>query len=124
MTRRNTSQNTVVRTERGLSIVGTRLTLYDVMDYLTAGWPPGLIQHWLDLTDSQIADVMDYIERHRAEVEAEYQLVLQRAEETRQYWEARNRERFAEIASMPPKPGQEVLRAQLQARKTELERGC
>ena len=124
MTRTNTSQNTVVRTDRGLSIAGTRITLYDVMDYITAGWPPGLIQHWLDLTDTQMADVMDYIERHRAEVEAEYQLVLQRAEETRRYWETRNRERFARIASRPPKPGQEVLRSQLQAQKAELERTC
>ena len=124
MARTNTSQNTVVRTDRGLSIAGTRITLYDVMDYITADWPPGLIQHWLDLTDTQMADVMDYIEHHRAEVEAEYQLVLQRAEETRQYWEARNRERFAKIASMPPKPRQEVLRSQLQVRKTELERAC
>jgi uncharacterized protein (DUF433 family) len=124
MAKTNTSHNTVVRTERGLSIAGTRITLYDVMDYITAGWPTRLIQHWLDLTDTQIADVMDYIERHRAEVEAEYQLVLQRVEETRRYWEAQNRERFAEIASMPPKPGQELLRAQLQARKTELERAC
>jgi len=124
MTRTNTSQNTVVRTERGLSIAGTRITLYDVMDYITADWPPRLIQHWLNLTDIQMADVMDYIEHHRTEVEAEYQLVLQRAEETRRYWEARNRERSAKIASMPPKPGQEVLRAQLQAWKTELERTC
>lgn len=124
MTGTNTSQNTVVRTERGLSIAGTRITLYDVMDYITADWPTRLIQHWLNLTDTQIADVIDYIEHHRAEVEAEYQLVLQRAEETRRYWEARNRERSAEIASTPPKPGQEVLRAQLQARKTELERTC
>jgi len=82
------------------------------------------LPHWLNLTDTQMADVMDYIEHHRAEVETEYQLVLQRTEETRQYWEAQNRERFAKIASMPPKPGQEVLRAQLQARKTELERAC
>jgi len=124
MTRTNTSQNTVVRTDRGLSIAGTRITLYDVMDYITAGWPPGLIQHWLNLTATQMADVMDYIEHHRAEVEAEYQLVLQRAEETRRYWEARNRERFTKIASMPPKPEQEVLRSQLQVRKTELERAC
>ena len=124
MARTNTSHNTVVRTDRGLSIAGTRITLYDVMDYITADWPPRLIQHWLNLTDTQIADVMDYIEHHRAEVEAEYQLVLQRAEETRQYWEARNRERFAKIASMPPKPRQEVLRSQLQVRKTELERAC
>jgi len=123
MTETKTPQNTVVRTSRGLSIAGTRITLYDVMDYLTADWPPKLIQHWLNLTDQQIADVMEYIETNRAEVEAEYQLVLQQAEEIRQYWEARNRDRLAEIAALPPKPGQEEIRAKLQAWKAKLEKG-
>lgn len=116
----NVSQPTVIRTSRGLSIAGTRITLYNVMDYVKADWPPKLIQHWLNLTDKQIADVMDYIETHQAEVEAEYQLVLQQATEIRQYWENRNRERFAEIAASPPKPGQEEIRAKIQARKAEL----
>jgi hypothetical protein len=26
----------IIRTERGLTIAGTRITLYDVMDYVTA----------------------------------------------------------------------------------------
>jgi hypothetical protein len=30
----------IIRTERGLTIAGTRITLYDVMDYLTAQYPP------------------------------------------------------------------------------------
>jgi uncharacterized protein (DUF433 family) len=114
-------QDTVVRTSRGLSIAGTRITLYNIMDYLKADWPPKLIQDRLNLTDKQIADVMEYIETHRAEVETEYQLVLQQAEEIRQYWENRNRERFAEIAAMPPKPGQEEIQAKLQAWKKKLE---
>ena len=114
-------QPTVIRTERGLSIAGTRITLYDIMDYLTANWPPGLIRDWFKLTDQQMADVMDYIETHRAEVEAEYQLVLQQAEETRRYWEARNQERLAQIAAMPPKPEQEEIRARLAAWKASLE---
>lgn len=112
---------TVVRTSRGLSIAGTRITLYDIMDYLTANWPPELIRDWFNLADQQMADVMDYIETHRAEVEAEYQLVLQQAEETRRYWEARNQERLAHIATMPPKPGQEEIRAKLAAWKASLE---
>lgn len=116
-----TPQNTVVRTSRGLSIAGTRITLYNIMDYLKADWPPKLIQDRLNLTDNQIADVMEYIETHRAEVEAEYQLVLQQAEEIRQYWETRNRARFAEIAAMPPEPGQEEIQAKLQAWKKKLE---
>lgn len=111
---------TVIRTERGLTIAGTRITLYDVMDYVTADWPPKLIRDWLNLSDQQIGDVMAYIDAHRAEVEAEYQIVLETAEENRQYWEERNRERFARIAALPPKPGQEALWAKLQARKKEL----
>src|SRR5215212_9162091 len=102
--------STVIRTERGLTIAGTRITLYDVMDYVTADWPPKLIRDRLNLTDAQITDVMAYIATHRAEVEAEYQDVLQEAQANRQYWEDRNHERFAQIAALPPKPGQEALR--------------
>ena len=113
------SQNTVVRTNRGLSIAGTRITLYQVMDYIKASWPPKLIQHWLNLNDQQITGVMDYIETHREEVENEYQMVLKQAEEDRQYWEVRNREHFAAISRQPPKPGQEAIRAKLQAWKAK-----
>ncbi len=120
MTQENTLQPTIVRTERGLSIAGTRITLYDVMDYLVADWPPRLIRDWLNLTDAQIAGAMEYIENNRAQVDAEHRQVLQRAEDIRQYWEDRNRERFAKIASSPPPPGQEAIRAKLQAWKAKL----
>jgi len=93
------NQTTVVRTERGLSVSGTRITLYQIMDYLKAEWHPKLIRQWLDLTEQQISDVMNYISTHQNEVEAEYQSVLQQAEEIRKYWDERNRERFEKIAS-------------------------
>jgi uncharacterized protein (DUF433 family) len=114
------TQSTIVRTERGLSIDGTRITLYNIMDCLKAAWPKKLIQDRFDLTEQQIADVMQYIETHRAEVETEYQTVLKQAEEVRQYWEERNRERFARIAAMPPKPGQEKLLEKLNQWKAKL----
>lgn len=110
-------QPVVVRTERGLAIAGTRITLYNIMDYVTANWPPKLIRDRFDLTDQQIADVLTYIADHRAEVEAEYQQVLQQAEETRRYWEERNRERFAQIAALPPRPEHAAVRAKLAAAK-------
>jgi uncharacterized protein (DUF433 family) len=115
-----TDQPTVIRTGRGLTIAGTRITLYQVVDYLKDNWPPHLIQHWLDITEQQMADVLAYIDSHRDEVEAEYQLVLREAEEDRQYWEERNRERMAEIARLPPKPGQEEIRAKLQEARKRL----
>jgi len=121
MNNTNISQTTVIRREGfGLCIAGTRITLYDVMDYLKNEWPPTLIQHWLKLTDKQITDVMEYIKNHRGEVEAEYQQVLDYAQELRQYYEERNRERFEQIKAMPPKPGQEKIRAKLQALKEKL----
>lgn len=113
-------QSTVIRTSRGLSIAGRRLTLYSIMDYLHAGWPPHLIRDEFNLTDKQISDVMEYIAAHRDEVEQEYQAVLQQAEDNRRYWDARNRERLAQIAHTPPQPGQEQLRAKLQAVKARL----
>jgi uncharacterized protein (DUF433 family) len=120
MSETNTEQKTVVRTSRGLSVAGTRITLYSIMDYIKADWPPHLIRDWLDLTDEQIEDVMNYIDTHREEVEAEYQLVLQQAAENERYWRERNRDLFAKIAAMPPKPGQEEIRAKLQAAKARL----
>jgi uncharacterized protein (DUF433 family) len=112
--------STVVRTSRGLSIAGRRLTLYSIMDYLRAGWPPHLIRDEFNLTDKQINDVMEYITAHRDQVEQEYQAVLQQAEENRRYWETRNRERFERLAQTPPPQDQEQLRAKLQVIKARL----
>lgn len=119
MTPASNDQSAIIRTERGLTIAGTRITLYDVMDYVTAQYPPNFIRAMLCLTDEQIDAALSYIQTHRVAVEAEYQTVLQEAEELRQYWEEQNRELFAKIAAQPPKPGTEAIRAKLQAAKAK-----
>ena len=101
-------------------IPGTRITLYDVMDYLTDDWPPRLVQQWLNLSAEQMADVMAYVEANRKELEREYRRVLSHAEENRRYWEERNRERFARIAAKSSNSGQEELRAKLHSWKARL----
>ena len=121
MTSASNEQANIARTERGLTIAGTRITLYDVMDYFTAGYPAKLIREKLCLTDAQVDAALCYIEAHQAEAEAEYQQVLQIAEENRQFWEARNREHFARLAAMPPNLEHEAIRAKLQAWKDRLE---
>jgi uncharacterized protein (DUF433 family) len=108
---------TIIRTEQGLTISDTRITIYDVMDHLVAGRPLTLILNWLPLTETQLETALAYINANRAEVEAEYQEVLKTADEIRQYWEKRNRERFARIAALPPQPGQEALWEKLQTQK-------
>lgn len=114
------NNKTVVKTERGLSVAGTRITLYQIIDCIKDDWSPSLIRKWLDISDKQIADVMEYISVHRDEIEAEYQSVLREAEENRKYWEDYNKERFAHIASLPPKPGREAVRLKILAKKAEL----
>jgi uncharacterized protein (DUF433 family) len=110
----------IIRTERGLAIAGTRITLYDVMDYVTENYPPKFIRAMLGLTDEQVAAALFYIETHRAEVETEYQFILKEAEELQQYYEEENRDRVTRIAAKSPKPGREEIRAKLEAEKARL----
>jgi uncharacterized protein (DUF433 family) len=119
MTLTSNEETAIIRTERGLTIAGTRITLYDVMDYVTEHYPPKFIRAMLGLTDEQVDAALSYIDAYRAEVEAEYQLVLKEAEELRQYYEEQNRERAARIAAKPPKPGTETIRAKLKAEKAK-----
>ena len=105
----------------GLTIAGTRITLYDVIDHLKAPYPPKFIRDVFNLTDEQLRAALSYIEAHQTDVEAEYQEVLKSAEETRQYWEERNRERFARIAASPPRSEYEAARVKLQQRRAQRE---
>lgn len=43
MTMTTNTQAAIIRTERGLTIAGTRITIYDVIDYVTAQYPPKFI---------------------------------------------------------------------------------
>lgn len=121
MTSYSNGQAAIIRTERGLTISGTRITLYDVMDYVTEQYPPKFIRAMLTLTDDQVNAALSYINAHRAEVEAEYQAVLKEAEELRQYYEEQNRDLIAHIAAKPPIPGTEAIRAKLRAERAKLE---
>jgi uncharacterized protein (DUF433 family) len=109
----------IIRTERGLTISGTRITLYDVMDYVTAQYPSKFIRGLFNLTNEQINAALAYIETHRAEVEAEYQVVLKEAEDLRQYYEDQNRDLIARLATKLPKPGMESAWEKLQAQKAK-----
>lgn len=92
----------IIRTERGLTIAGTRITLYDLMDFIQSDYPAHFIRQQFSLTDAQFNAAMSYIAANRPDVEAEYQHLLQRAEDNRHYWDERNKERFAQIAKSPP----------------------
>ena len=109
----------ITRTERGLTISGTRITLYQMMDYIHASYPRHLIRHQFYLTDEQFDGAMSYIDTHYEEVESEYQIVLQQAEEIQDYWQEKNKERLANISKLPPKPEYASAWQKLQARKAK-----
>lgn len=111
----------VVRTERGLSVRGTRITLYAIMDFIKEDYPPKLIRHKFNLTEQQMTDVLAYIDEHREQVEAEYQQVVAAGEERRRYHEEKLR---AHLATRPPKPPttprEIAIRAKLEKEKARL----
>lgn len=53
-------KNMIVLTERGLTIAGTRITIYDIMDYLIAQYPPHFISSMLCLSDGQLQAALSY----------------------------------------------------------------
>ena len=110
---------TIIRTERGLTVAGTRITLYAILDYLHADWPPKLVQQWLDLSEQQMADVLTYLEHHGAEVEQEYQQVIQQSATVRAYWEQRLQEHLTQQPKKALTAEQAILRAKFQTWKAQ-----
>lgn len=115
------------RTDRGLSVSGSRITLYDVMDYYGKqldrydGDPLGYVRYALPmLSEEEVQSAGDYIDANRAEVESEYQLVIEQAEERAAYWRAREKEWRANVVPKPVLPEQVALKKQFEAHKTKL----
>lgn len=110
------AQNTpsvVVRTERGLTVHGTRLTLYQLMDCIIAGWTDEEIKEWYALSDDEYEEITAYINTHQPEFESEYRAVVQRAAEAQVYWEHRNWEHRLQRTRMPLAVEKEALYAKL-----------
>ena len=95
----------VRRRDRGLCVKGSRMTLYLIMDFLKAGWPPHLLRDHLLLTEAEMQNVLDYIDANCQAFEAEYEKVVRQAKEEEQYWRARQealQKRLAERPGPPP----------------------
>lgn len=115
------NKSDIIRTERGLSLSGTRITLYDLMDYIQAGYPLKLIRNYFYyISDAQFEAAIAYIETHREQVESEYQQVLQESDANRYYWEARNKDRFAQLNKRNPKPENKKAWEKLQVWKAKI----
>ncbi|MEM7538145.1 MAG: DUF433 domain-containing protein [Chloroflexota bacterium] len=99
----------VVRTPRGLSVRGTRITLYQIMDYIKAGLSNTDIREDFNLSYRDVDEIFKYIEENEEDFENEYQRIVKQNEEERRYWEEYNRERFERIAKTPRNPKYKVI---------------
>ncbi len=63
---------------RGPEIAGTRITVYDVLDYHKTGWHRDMIADTLELSSQQVDVAIRYIEEHRDEVMEVYERILAR----------------------------------------------
>ena len=68
----------IVDRGRGPQIAGSRITVFDVMDYLKDGWHRDRIAMLFRLSSLDIQAAIEYIEAHGAEVEAEYLRIIDR----------------------------------------------
>jgi uncharacterized protein (DUF433 family) len=63
---------------RGPEIAGTRITVYDILDYYDSGWHRDMIADLFELSSQQVEVAIRYIEDHREEVMADYEKIMER----------------------------------------------
>ena len=71
----------IINRGRGPEIEGTRVTVYRIMDFVREDSSPDRIARELDLDHEQVQVALAYIAGHRADVEAEYEKILQRIQQ-------------------------------------------
>jgi uncharacterized protein (DUF433 family) len=68
----------IIKTGRGPEIAGTRITVYDVIEYYKTGWHRDMIAGILSLSSREVEAAIRYIEEHRDEVMASYEKNMER----------------------------------------------
>ncbi len=109
-----TQSPAIVRTARGLTIAGTGVTLYDVMDYLIAKRPTKLMREKLRLSPAQAAAALAHIEANRAEIEAEYRDIVEIAKQNRQHWNQQSQHCSTQLSVVISQQEQTALQSKLQ----------
>jgi len=117
MTAEATKASLIVEIPRGPSLVGTRITIYSVMDYIKSGRSRAYIRQIMNLSDEQLDAVYEYIEQHKEEVERDYARIVTRSEELRAYYEEQNRHRWRFPLDMPLEEQQRLARLKLEQMK-------
>jgi len=73
------AESVIIDRGRGPEIAGTRITVYDIVDYLEGGWHPTAIAAFFRISSREVDAALRYIEEHKEEVRAEYQRIVAQA---------------------------------------------
>jgi uncharacterized protein (DUF433 family) len=68
----------IINRGRGPEIEGTRITVYDILDYHLDGWHRDMIADNFNISSAQVEIAVHYIDEHRDEVMAVYLKMLER----------------------------------------------
>ena len=68
----------IINRGRGPEIEGTRITVFDILDYAKQNWHRDQIALWFRISSAQVVAALEYIEQHKEEVLAEYEEILER----------------------------------------------
>jgi uncharacterized protein (DUF433 family) len=73
------TDSVIIDRGRGPEIAGTRITVYDIVDYFDEGWHSTAIATLFRISSREVDAALHYIEEHEEEVRDEYQRILARA---------------------------------------------
>jgi uncharacterized protein (DUF433 family) len=68
----------IINRGRGPELAGIRITVFDIIPYLKAGYSPTYTAAILGLSTDEVLALMQYIEEHKEEVMAENQKIEER----------------------------------------------
>lgn len=98
------STQVIIDRGRGPEIKGTRITVFDVMDYSTIGWNAAQIAAVFRLTLPEIEAALAYIDEHREQVALQYEQIIERHQSHRHSPEtiaklAESRQKFSSLVA-------------------------
>ncbi len=68
----------IINRGRGPEIEGTRITVLDIWDYAKDNLHRDAIATWLRISSAEVAAALEYIQEHKQEVLAAYEVILER----------------------------------------------
>ncbi|MGH9840751.1 MAG: hypothetical protein ACREEM_18390 [Blastocatellia bacterium] len=107
----------IEETPRGPSIMGTRITIYSVMDCLKLGLSRNYTKASFRISDEELDAVIEYIEQHKEQTEGNYARILQREAEARARSEQIRRERSPFPPDMPLEERKKLMREKIRKMK-------